>query len=266
MTTPGTALVTGASTGIGAVYADRLARRGHDLILVARNGARLEGLAERLRAETGRAVEVMVADLTDGAQVARVEQRIREDAAVTMLVNNAGMLLEGETLDHSPEEIDTIIALNITALTRLSAVAGRTFAARGEGAIVNIASILALAFEIGASIYSASKAYILSFTRALRRELEGKGVRVQVVLPGAVRTEIWERSGRDVNAYPPEIVMDAGDLVDAALVGLDRDEGVTIPSLADEGQFAAYDGARMAMTPNLSRREPAPRYRRSQEG
>jgi len=260
MTTIGTAIVTGASTGIGAVYADRLAKRGHDLVLVARNGARLEELAERLRGETGRTVEVLVADLTRSADVTRVEQRVAADD-VTMLVNNAGMLLEGETFDHSAQEIETIIALNITALTRLSTVAGRAFAARGKGTIVNVASILGIAFEVGASIYSASKAFILSFSRALRRELAGKGVTVQVVLPGAVRTEIWERAGRDVNSYPPEIVMDAGDLVDAALAGLDLGEEVTIPSLADPAMFATYDAARMAMIPHLSRREPAERYR-----
>lgn len=256
----GTAIVTGASSGIGAIYADRLARRGHDLILVARNGARLEELAARLRAETGRAVEPLVADLSQSADVARIEQRIGEDAAITLLVNNAGMLLEGETLDQTPGAIETLVALNITAVSRLAIAAGRAFAARGAGTIINLSSILGLAHEISEGIYSASKAYVLSLSRNLAGELRDKGVQVQAVLPGATRTEIWERSGRDVGAFPPEMVMDAGDLVDAALVGLDRGEDVTIPPLADEQLWLSYETARAAMMPVLSRRDVAPRY------
>ncbi|HZV17926.1 MAG TPA: SDR family oxidoreductase [Sphingobium sp.] len=257
----GTAIVTGASSGIGAVFAERLARRGYDLILVARNGARLEALAAGLRAETGRAVEPLVADLSQGADVARVERRIRDDAAVRVLINNAGMLLEGETLDQTPEAIEGLVALNITAVSRLAIAAGRSFAARGGGKIVNLSSILGLAHEISEGVYSASKAYVLSLSRHLAGELRDKGVQVQAVLPGATRTEIWERSGRDVGAMPPELVMDAADLVDAALVGLDRGEEVTIPPLADEQLWQAYETARAAMVPVLSRRDVAPRYR-----
>lgn len=258
---PGTALITGASTGLGAVYADRMAKRGHDLILVARNGAQMEELAAKLRAETGVTVDVVAADLTNGDDVTRIEQRLFDDANVTLFINNAGMSLNGGTLDNSPAEIQTIIALNITAAARLAIAAGKAFGARGKGAIVNIASVLALAPEAFEGVYSGSKAFLLNLSLALANSLREQGVIVQAVLPGATRTEIWERSGKDIDTFPAEMVMDAGDLVDAALLGLDRGEEVTIPPLADEGQWDAYHAARLAMGPGLSRRDVADRYR-----
>ena len=257
----GTALITGASTGLGAVYANRLAKRGHDLILVARNGAQMEELAAKLRAETGAQVDVIAADLTDGDDVTRIEQRLAGDAAITLFVNNAGMSLNGGTLENSPAEIETIIALNITAAARLAIAAGKAFGARGKGAIVNIASVLALAPEAYEGVYSGSKAFLLNLSLALANSLREQGVVVQAVLPGATRTEIWERSGKDIDAFPAEMVMDAGDLVDAALLGLDRGEDVTIPPLADEGQWKDYHAARLAMGPGLSKRDVAERYR-----
>ena len=262
MTIPsGTALITGASTGLGAVYADRLAKRGHDLILVARNGAQMEELAAKLRAETGAQVDVIAADLTNGDDVARIEQRLAGDAAITLFVNNAGMSLNGGTLENSAAEVQTIIALNITAAARLAIAAGKAFGARGKGAIVNIASVLVLAPEAYEGVYSGSKAFLLNLSLSLANSLREQGVVVQAVLPGATRTEIWERSGKDIDAFPAEMVMDAGDLVDAALLGLDRGEDVTIPPLADAGQWDAYHAARLAMGPGLSRRDVAERYR-----
>ena len=196
----GTALVTGASSGIGAVYADRLAHRGHDLILVARDGARMETIASRLRAETGRSVEVLPADLTSQAELAKVEDRLASDPSITVLVNNAGASLNGGLLDNAPAELAKLIALNITAPTLLAAAAGRAFGQRKAGAIINIASVLALAPEISFGIYSATKSFMLTLSQSLQVELGPKGVYVQAVLPAATRTEIWERSGRDVNA------------------------------------------------------------------
>ena len=256
-----TALITGASTGLGAVYADRLARRGYDLVLVARNAAQMEELAGRLRAETGRTIDVLPTDLTQAADVARVEQRLTDDAAIALFVNNAGMSLAGGTLENGAAEIERIIALNITAAARLAIAAGKAFGARGTGAIVNIASVLALAPEMFEGVYSGSKAFLLNLSLALANSLREQGVHVQAVLPGATRTEIWERSGKDIDAFPADMVMDAGDLVDAALMGLDRREDVTIPPLADEAQWTAMQQARLAMAPGLSRREVAARYR-----
>jgi short-subunit dehydrogenase len=257
----GTALITGASTGIGAVFADRLAHRGHDLILVARDAARLEALAGRLRKETGRHVDVLPADLSDDAQLTTVTQRIADDDTLTLLVNNAGISLEGTLIDTPADRVRQLIAINVTAPTLLAAAAARAFAARGRGGIINLSSVLALAPELFDATYSGTKAFMLNLSQGLAKELADKGVRVQAVLPGATRTEIWARSGKDVDAFPAEMVMEAGDLVDAALIGFDRGEVVTIPPLADETQWEAMQAARLAMAPVLSRRDVASRYR-----
>ena len=257
----GTALITGASTGIGAVYADRLAHRGHDLILVARDTARLEALAEKLRGETSRIVEVLAADLTSATDLAKISRRLADDASISMLVNNAGMSLDGGLLDNGPDKLEQIIALNITAPTLLASAAGKAFVAREAGTIINIASVLAFAPEMFDGVYSGTKAYLLNLSLSLSQQGAEHGVHVQAVLPGATRTEIWARSGKDIDAFPAEMVMDAGDLVDAALIGLDKGETVTIPPLVDEGQYIAYTEARLAMGPNLSKRDVAPRYR-----
>lgn len=259
-----TALITGASSGIGAFYADRLARRGHDLVLVARDQARLDALAERLRRETGVAVEVLAADLADPAQLTVVERRLAEDGAIGMLINNAGIAGGGPIASGDVARYDAMVRLNVLAPTRLAAAIAPRLARRGSGTIVNLASIVALmpGGGLGAT-YVASKSYMLLFSEALAAELAPRGVRVQAVLPGATRTEIWERAGLDLDAFPPERVMAVEDLVDAALTGLDLGEAVTIPSLPDPARWDAYLGARTAMTPDLSHRVPAARYRQS---
>jgi hypothetical protein len=257
----GTALVTGASSGIGAVYADRLAHRGHDLILVARDTARMELIAKRLRAETGRSVEVLPADLTVHADVAKIESRLASDTTITVLVNNAGKSLNGGLLQSGTAELEKLIALNIAAPTVLAAAAGRAFVQRKAGTIINISSVLALAPELLDGVYSGSKAYLLNLTLKLALDVKDSGVHVQAVLPGATRTEIWQRSGKDVDALLPGKVMDVEDLVDAGLVGLDKREVVTIPPLADERLWTDYNDARLAMAPNLSSRDVADRYR-----
>lgn len=256
----GTALITGASSGIGAIYADRLARRGYDLILVARDAARLEALAQRLRSETGRSVAILPADLTDTSQLAAVVKRIADEQSLTLLVNNAGVALNGTLTTAPANDILKLIALNVTAPTLLAQAAGLAFSQRGAGAIINISSVLALAPEMIDGTYSATKAFMLNLSHGLSRELADKGVRVQAVLPGATRTEIWERSGIDLNAFPAEMVMEAGDLVDAALAGFDRGEKVSIPPLQDPHDWLEMERLRMGLAPALSRREVAPRY------
>ncbi|WP_113132151.1 SDR family NAD(P)-dependent oxidoreductase [Hyphomicrobiales bacterium] len=252
-------LVTGASTGIGAVYAERFARRGHDLILVARNAVRMAETAERLRSETGVNVDVVPADLTDEQDLAKVEQRLREDERIGVLVNNAGTSIPRGFLQQKGEDISKLISLNITAVTRLAHAVAPRFAERGEGAIVNIASVVGLAPEMGATVYGATKAFVLFLSQGLNVELAPKGVYVQAVLPAATRTEIWDHAGVDVETLAG--VMEAGDLVDAALVGFDRRELVTIPPLPDAGQWHTFDAARQAMLPNFAQSEPAERYR-----
>jgi len=259
----GAALVTGASSGIGKVYAARLAHRGYDLILVARDAARMETLAQRLRAETRRKIDVLPADLTAPADLAKVEARLAGDPTITVLVNNAGVSLNGGLLENGAAELTNLIAINITAPTVLAAAAAKAFAGRKTGAIINIASVLALAPELLEGAYSGTKAYLLNLSLKLDLDLRASGVRVQAVLPGATRTEIWERSGKDPEAMMPGMVMDAGDLVDAALVGFDKGEVVTIPPLADEGLWTAYNDARLALAPHLSRKAVAGRYRES---
>jgi len=256
----GTALITGASSGIGALYADRLARRGHDLILVARDGARLEALAERLKAETGRQVDVLVADLGNAAQRARVELRLREDASVTLLVNNAGIGTPGKLLDSDVEQMTHMIELNVTALTRLTYAAVPGFVARGRGAVINISSIVSIAPELLNGVYGGSKAFVTAFSQSLHHELGAQGLRVQAVLPGATATEFWARGGMPVEHLPQSWVMSAEALVDAALVGYDRGELITVPSLHDEAPLRAYEAARQAMSGQLSSNTPAPRY------
>src|SRR5450830_620504 len=257
---PGTALITGASTGIGATYANRLAQRGYDLILVARDVARLEQLAATLRASQQVAVEVLPADLTSKLDLLKVEQRLRTDQAISMLINNAGMAITGELADGDIERYDTMVQLNVTAVMRLAAAIAPNFIARKGGTLINIASVLALAPEMFNGVYSGTKAFVLNLTQSLQNELGKHGVRVQAVLPGATRTEIWERSGSDINALPDAMVMSVDDLVNAALTGLDLGEQVTIPPLPDVGQWEALTAARQAMGPNLSLKNPADRY------
>lgn len=257
----GKALVTGASSGIGAIYAERLAARGFDLLLVARDQSRLEASADKLRAEHGVHVEVLKADLTQKEDVLAVEQRLRGDSTISLLVNNAGVAAEGKLADADTDQLEKMIQLNITALTRLASAAASSFAKAGRGTIINIASVVALFPERFNATYSASKAYVLSLTQSLNAELEGSGVQVQAVLPGVTRTEIWERSGIDASQIPAEMVMEAGEMVDAALSGLDQGELVTIPSLPDAGEWAAFVAARHVMAPNLSRSKAAARYK-----
>ncbi|WP_454726635.1 MULTISPECIES: SDR family NAD(P)-dependent oxidoreductase [Cupriavidus] len=257
----GTALVTGASSGIGAIYADRLARRGYDLILVARNRERLDTLASRLTSETGRSVEVVAADLGQDADVRRLETLLREDASITMLVNNAGVGAAAPLLQSDVDKMAAMIALNVTALTRLTYAVAPAFVARGAGTIVNIASIVAVAPELLNGVYGGSKAFVLAFTQSLQHELADKGVRVQAVLPGATRTEFWEVAGQPVEALPQAWVMSAADMVDAALSGLDQGEVATIPSLPDVADWQAFEAARAALMPNLSHSAPAARFK-----
>jgi uncharacterized protein len=256
----GTALITGASGGIGAIYADRLARRGYDLILVARNKNRLAVLARRLKDETGRSVETIAADLNDKADLARIETTLRGNASITLLVNNAGVGATAPLLDSDVEKMDQMIRLNVGALTRLTYAAAPGFVARGGGIIVNIASSVAISPETLNGVYGGSKAFVLALSQSLNHELAGKGVRVQAVLPGVTATTFWDIAGLPVRNLPTEIVMSAEDTVDAALAGLDQGEIVTIPSLPDNAEWDRFDAARRAMSARLSSAVPARRY------
>jgi len=252
-------LITGASSGIGAVYAERFAARGHDLVLVARDKARLETLAARLREHTKVAIDVLQADLTQQADLTAVAARLREDVRIGILINNAGIAQSGPFLAQTADSIERLVALNATALTRLAAAAAPRLMESGQGAIVNIGSVVGLAPEFGAAVYGATKAFVLFLSQGLSLELSPKGVYVQAVLPAATRTEIWERAGIDVNTLPE--VMEVGELVDAALVGFDRRELITIPPLHVAERWEALDAARQGLLSDLRQAHAAERYR-----
>ena len=256
----GLAVITGASSGIGAVYADRLARRGYDLLLVARNQLLMADLAKKIVSDTGSEVDILAADLTNSNDVAKLEQILREDSRVTLLVNNAGVGATAPLLNSDLADMRRMIALNVEALTRLTYAAVPAFVKRGAGTIINIASIVAIAPERLNGVYGGTKAFVLAFSQSLRNELGNTGVKVQVVLPGATATDFWRLSGKPVEQLPQEIVMTAEDMVDAALAGFDAGEFVTIPALPDAEQWQSYEDARQALMPNLSRAEPAGRY------
>jgi uncharacterized protein len=259
----GTALITGASTGIGAVYADRLARRDHDLVLVARDGTALETVASTLRSETGVNVEVLPADVVDPAGQAKVVDRLAGDD-IGIFVNNAGIAESGPTIRMEPRALAHMLNLNVVAAAVLAQAAGVAMAARGAGTIINMASIASVAgARPGVSVgYSSSKAFFLAFSEALETELSPLGVTVQAVLPGATRTPIWKKSGLDVDAVIGEDgIMDVDEMVDAALTGLDRGERVTIPGLVDTGLWDSFVEARTTLLAHMPARHAAPRYR-----
>ncbi len=256
----GTAVVTGASSGIGKIYADRLARRGYDLILVARNRERLNAVARDLTRQTGRSIEVLAADLNNKADLRRVEETLRKDSSITVLVNNAGIGTFSPLLESDVDKMEEMIGLNVTALTRLTYAAVPGFVARGNGVIINISSIVSIAPEILNGVYGATKAFVHAFSNSLHHELGSKGIRIQAVLPGATATEFWDVGGMPVTNLPAEIVMTTENLVDAALAGLDQGELVTIPALPDLEEWNRFEAARRDMAARLSSTAPAKRY------
>jgi len=263
MSTPsnlGTALITGASTGIGFVYAHRLAQRGYNLILVARNQEVLSSLASEINTKTGRQAEALAADLTVKADLKRVEERLRSDSHVTALVNNAGFGGVAKLIDSDVDEMDNMIQLNVIALTRLASAALPGFLERSKGLIINISSIVALSPELLNGVYSGTKAFVLNLTQSLHNEVKDKGIRVQAVLPGATATPFWDRAKYPVHNFPGELVMTTEEMVDASLAGLDQGELITIPALPNIVDWEKFEEARKALGPNLTRQHSAARY------
>ncbi len=254
-----TALITGASSGIGAVYARRLAARGHNLVLVARATDRLSALATELIQAHGVLIEVITADLTDSSQLESVIQRLRSEPAIDILVNNAGAGLIGDFTTADPTEMHKLLQLNVLAPTLLASAVISSMVKRGSGSIINIASVLALLPEYSPGIYAATKSYMLTLSQSLAAEVTSKGVYIQAVLPAATRTEIFERAGGDISKVPN--VMEVEDLVDAALVGFDRKELVTIPPVPEVAAWEAFEQARGVLASGFSNAEPAARYR-----
>ncbi|GGW62217.1 short-chain dehydrogenase [Streptomyces lucensis JCM 4490] len=271
--TAGSAVVTGASSGIGTEYATRLARRGWDLVLVARRAERLGALAERLRAETGAAVEPVVADLAEAPDLARVAERVAAED-VTLLVNNAGINGYGPFTEVDPALLSKVIDVNVVAPTVLTRAAVPHMAERGRGAVVNVASLLAFA---GAqppgplphrAVYGGTKGYMVTFTRTLAAELAGTPVRVQVVCPGLTATEFHLGTGEapvpgEARVHD-EGGMPAADVVTASLAALETGEVVCVPGLSEPEAVARLADAELAVRGG-SAATLAPRYRAHEE-
>jgi len=255
-----TAVVTGASSGIGEIYADRLAARGYDLVLVARRRERLDRLADTLRAVHGRAVETAVADLESDVDLAAIEQIVALAPNIEVLVNCAGTGALGPASIVDRARVEAMLKLNVLALTRLSLAAAQRFAGAGRGTIINIGSILAFMPMPGVGGYSGSKAYVLNFSRSLQAELASSGVRVQVVMPGPVRSEFF---GDTPAPFPDQLFMTPETLVDVAFRALDQGEMICFPTLEEIATWEQLDGRRSSLVKALTQSgSPALRYQR----
>lgn len=224
----GTALITGPTAGIGLAFAEQLAARGQDLVLVARDRARLEDLAARLSDSHDVDVEVLVADLADREQIAAVEARVADpERPVSLLVNNAGFGHKHPFTENSVEDEQEMLDVLVTAVMRLSHAAIRPMLQRGEGAIVNVSSVAAF---LPRGTYSAAKAYVVSFSEWLDLTYRHRGVRGMALCPGFVRTEFHARMGVGRDSAPGWMWLDAERLVREALVDLERGKAISIPS------------------------------------
>ncbi|HET9022457.1 MAG TPA: SDR family oxidoreductase [Ornithinibacter sp.] len=222
-----TALVTGASAGIGRAFAERLAREGHDLVLVARDRARLERLAAELRADHGVAVEVLVADLADREATATVCDRLADEVRpVDLLVNNAGFGLRRAFLDNDLREEEAGLDVMVRAVMLTCHVAGRAMRGRRRGAIVNVSSVASF---IANGTYSAEKAFVTVFSEGLASELSGTGVTVTALCPGFTRTEFHQRARMRISALPDAMWLDADDVVQQALADVAAGKVVSVP-------------------------------------
>ncbi len=262
------ALVTGASSGIGAAYAERLANDGHDLVLVARRRQRLQDMAERLSDKFGVNVEAIAADLTDPSDLDALEARVA-DEALSLLVN-AGFGGYNPFVSLEPDVIDDLIDVHIRAVTRLTRAALPGMVGRGAGAVINIASMLAFSGTLPPNplphraVYAGAKAYLLTFTQALAGELRGTGVRVLVCLPGIVATEFHTIQGIDASKIAAK--MTADDIVTASLAGLAQGEVACIPALADPALLDMLGEAQRTVLRAGAMQDVvlAPRYRQAE--
>jgi short-subunit dehydrogenase len=254
------AVVTGASSGIGAVYAERMAERGYDLILVARRRDRLEDIAKRIKVKTNRAVEIVTADLAD-KDLLRIEALLTNREDIDVLINNAGLGALGPASKVGADALENLIKINVLALTRLTQAVLPGFLRRNSGTIINIASMIAVMPTPSGAGYSGSKAYVLNFTRSLQMELAKTGIIVQAVLPGPVRTEFFEACGLTAAPFPNELFMSPEQLVDTALQALDQGELICFPSLENASLWTGFEDARIALSRALMQSgRPAARY------
>jgi short-subunit dehydrogenase len=258
------AIVTGASSGIGRAFAERLAADGHDLVLIARRRDRLEELASGLRSR-GSNVEIMAVDLTDTQALGAVEARVAGDDRVALLVNNAGFGGYGPFVELDPDLADRQIDLHLKALIRLTRGALPGMIERKAGAVISVASTLSFTATMPLArpkraVYAATKAFITTFTQILAQELEGTGVKVQALCPGLVRTEFHDTlGGRPPGAH----VLEPTDIVTASLAGLALGEVVCVPQLPDRAVLDLLSEAQRSVWRESLQPTIAPRYRDS---
>lgn len=250
-----TALITGASSGIGAEYADQLAAKGFNLVLVARREVQLQQHAQRIQTKYGNEVEVIVADLTQAKDLEQISQRIMTIEHLDLVVNCAGVGALGMSLQVDPKFISQMLQLNILALTELSLIAAKRFAQQRSGNIINIGSVLATMPIAGAGAYSGSKAYVLNFSKALQAELKPLGVGVQVIMPGPIKTAFFDDT---VSPFPEALFMQAKTLVEISLLGLEKGEDVVLPNLEDISLWEQYEQSRLTLAKALTQPSRVP--------
>jgi len=226
----GTAVVTGASSGVGACYAEQLAERGYDVIMIARNRERMNQLARQLTDKTGRSFEVMQADLTRQAGVQRVESLLRSDSSITMLVNNAGIGAAAPMLEIDASLINPIIAVNLAALTRFTRAAAPAFASRGKGTIIQVATVAAHHLDCKSGICEGIAAYVLAYSKSVHQEFSDQGIRLHVVLPESKYRSFLKNTNYETAWAPASNTRSAESMVRAALAGLDQGEFVSMAS------------------------------------
>jgi uncharacterized protein len=245
------ALVTGATAGIGAAFARRLAVEFHDLVLVARDAERLAAVADELRSDHGIEVEVIAADLTTDEGCAAVEARLADtERPVDVLVNNAGIGLKNSFLRNTVEDEERMLRINVRAVMRLTHAALPVMVARGRGDVINVSSIAGFGPTAPGSTYSATKAWVTNFSESMHVAVRAKGVRVVALCPGFVRTEFHERAGIPTKSISDRLWLDADSVARAALADLRRGRAVSTPSL----QYKVLGG--------LVRHVPRPLFRR----
>jgi len=260
------ALVTGASSGLGAAFAERLAKDGYDLIIVARRRENLETRAHQLQTSHQVNVEVFVADLSQPDDLHAIEKRILESSALELLVNNAGFGGYGAFVELDPDKAEELINLQVLAVARLTRAALPGMIARGHGSIINVSSRLAFSGPMGSSqlpkraTYAGTKAFINTFTQLLQSELVGTGVQVQALCPGVVRTEFHQHVGMDPSRFPPEIVMNPEDVVNASLAALKSGEVICIPALEDPDLLKQIQEGERQLFEQTRSGNPAKRY------
>ena len=260
------ALVTGASSGLGKAFAERLAREQHDLIIVARRGDRLEELAKQLQDEHQVSVEIFVADLSDPTRVAALEQRITETSGLALLINNAGFGGFAPFVEIEARRAEELIAVQVTAVTRLTRAALPGMIRQGGGAIINGSSRLAMSGALGSppmpprAVYAATKAYINTFSQILASELKPTGVRVQALCPGLTRTEFFESMGLDPMSLPAAEVMEPADVVQASLASLRLGEVICVPALDDPDTLKEIDAGNLKVFEHSNGSTIAKRY------